>query len=506
MNTPAATRTDLLLLGLLLDRPMHGYDLYQMIKHEGIDEWFSISAAGVYYSLRKLRDQGLVVESRQRRGGSASKSIYRLTGDGRAAFVGAMEVELSSQEESCLDYDLPIYLLNKLPVERALQPLQRREAWLAEKVERARAAVAAQEARGSSSLKLAILDHRRRFLEMEKAWLAEVAATIREESKVHARPGASHHGLMVLDGDLRSFHLPDLLYLIISGRHSGTLRVTDGAESRTLVFAEGKLECASCQGQGAPSAVTPSCEEVMAGLCDVFRWQQGHFTLDQGGEPEEGCVRLNCSVEELILRGCRKVDSWNIIQQLVPSNEIIFEMGPNGQRLTEMAPTPIEERVVAAVDGVKDVAAIARELDLTLFEASRVFYCLTAIGVLQTADLDKILLRRAFREITELMCQSTVPWRSSPEDLACEQEVNERTEALPVSLVNGRIQDRGDRQMETDELKDIYARFLAEQFSVVSRRFGRTNAQRSFERTLRQLAPELQAVAKRHGLDRVSRN
>ncbi|NIV28045.1 MAG: hypothetical protein GWN58_00640 [Anaerolineae bacterium] len=60
--------------------------------------------------------------------------------------------------------------------------------------------------------------------------------------------------------------------------------------------------------------------------------------------------------------------------------------------------------------------------------------------------------------------------------------------------------------METDELKELYTQFLTEQFAVVSRRFGRTNAQQSFERTLRQLAPELQTVAKRHGLDRVSKN
>jgi DNA-binding PadR family transcriptional regulator len=505
MNTPAATKTDLLLLGLLLDRPMHGYDLYQMIQHEGIDGWFSISAAGVYYSLRKLRDQGLVVESRQRRGGSASKSIYRLTGNGRTAFVDAMEAELSSQEESCLDYDLPIYLLNKLPVERALPPLARREAFLAEQAEKVQAAIVAQQGRGSSSLKLSILDHKRRFLEMERAWLADVTATIRKESEAH-KSGDGHQGLMVLDGDLRSFHLPDLLYLIISGRHSGTLRVTDGAEARTLVFAEGKLECASCHRRDALPAATASCEEVLTGLCDVFRWRQGRFTFDQSGEPEAGCVPVQCSVEELILRGCRKVDSWNIIQQLVPSDEIIFEVGPNVQRLEQMAPTPTEERVVAAVDGVKNVAAIARELDLTLFEASRVFYCLTAIGVLQTADLDKILLRRAFREITELMCKSTQPWRSSQDVFTCEQEVNERTQALPISLLDGRIQDQVDRQMETDELKEMYTRFLAEQFAVVSHRYGRTNAQQSFEQSLRQLAPELQTVAKRHGLDRVSKN
>jgi hypothetical protein len=417
----------------------------------------------------------------------------------------AMEAELASQEEPSLNYDLAIYLLNRVPMGRALPPLERRETFLAQRAEAVRAEIAEKEAREDSPLKLAILDHKLRFLKMEREWLAGVTAGVRQESGIRVEPDNGHARLMVLDGNLRDFHLPDLLYLIISGQHSGTLRVTDGNRVRTLVFAEGKLECAGCQEQRGAAALE-TCDEVVTGLCEVFGWQEGRFTFDQTGERAPGCVPLECSIEGLILRGCRKVDSWAIIQQLVPSEEIIFEVGPAARRVEQLDLTPTEERVVAAVDGVSDVAAIARELDMTLFDASRTFYCLAAVGVLQTADLDKILLRRVFREITEMMCRSTVPWRSSPDDRSCEQEVNERTRALPISLLDGRIKDQVGREMDTDDLKDTYTKFLSEQFSVVSRRFGRTNAQQSFDQALRQLAPELQTVAKRYGLDRLSRN
>jgi hypothetical protein len=150
------------------------------------------------------------------------------------------------------------------------------------------------------------------------------------------------------------------------------------------------------------------------------------------------------------------------------------------------------------------VATLARELDLTLFEASRICYCLAAIGLLHTADLDKILLRRVFREIAELMCRSTLAWRSSPEDRACEEEVNEQVERFPIRLDHGRIEDQIDPQIETDELKEMYGFFLAQQYRVISRRFGRSNARDAFEQTLRQLGPELQDVAKRYGFDRVA--
>jgi hypothetical protein len=209
------------------------------------------------------------------------------------------------------------------------------------------------------------------------------------------------------------------------------------------------------------------------------------------------------SAEDLILCGCRWVDNWTIIQRLIPSSDLIFELGLGAQRLESLSLTPGERRIVDAIDGIRDVATIAGQLGLTVFEASRAFYCLAAIGVVRTADQDKIRLRRVFREIAELMCSSTIAWRTSPDDRACEDEVNELTSGLPLCLNQGRIEDQAEPRLKIDELVEMYRQFLEAQLDVVTRRFGRVNAQESFERTLRQLAPELQDVARRYGFDKV---
>jgi DNA-binding PadR family transcriptional regulator len=505
MSTTTTTKTDLLLLGLLLDRPMHGYELYQQIQAEGIDDWFNISAAGVYYSLRKLRDQGLVAESQQRTGGSTRKSIYRLTDDGRTSFFSAMEVELASQDQACLEYDLVIYLLNRLPWQRALPRLEERRSFLVERIDRVRATLAGAHKASAPALKVAILEHKLAFLEMEQTWLSDVIGGIQQESEMAHGAQRKGQGLLVLGGDLRDLHLPDLFYLILAGQHSGTLKVTDGAETRVLVFENGQPIKASFARAGGGRQLATTCDEMLASLGELFCWREGRFTFDQGAEAMVGGVPLDCTGEELILQGCRKVDNWGIIQRLVPSADTIFERGPV-QLADHLSLTPTEERVLAEVDGAKNVAQLARELDLTLFEASRTCYCLAAIGLLHTADLDKILLRRVFREIAELMCRSTLAWRSSPDDRACEEEVNDRVEQFPIRLDHGRIEDQIDAQIETDELKEMYGFFLAEQYKVISRRFGRTNARQAFEQTLRQLGPELQDVAKRYGFDRVMTN
>jgi DNA-binding PadR family transcriptional regulator len=504
MSAPATTtKTDLLLLGLLLDRPMHGYELYQQIQSEGIDRWFNISAAGVYYSLRKLRDQGWVMESRPSGGGSSRKATYHLTDEGRGAFFTAMEAELASHEESCLEYDLVIYLLNRFPWQRAIPQLEKRQAFLAGQAASVEAALATERVEDSSPLVLAILDHKLRFLEMERNWLAELVQSVQEDGDVSGSADEGRRGLMILNGDLRDFHLPDLFHLIVSGRHSGTLTITDGADTRILAFQGGQPTYGALHHRGEALVPVSSCQEVMEGLCELFCWQEGRFTFDQRLEPPESSMRLECSSEQLILRGCRKVDDWSIIQQLVPSADTIFEIGPGYDHLDQLTLTSTEADVVVAVDGVKDVATIARELVLTLFETSRALYCLTAIGVLRTADLDKIHLRRVFREIAELMCKSTLAWRSSPEDRACEEEVNHRSRELPIRISKGRIEDQADPQLAADELKEIYRKFLENQYTVIDRRFGQSNARQAFARSVQQLPPELRGVVRRYGFDRI---
>ncbi|MFN2283250.1 MAG: PadR family transcriptional regulator, partial [Anaerolineae bacterium] len=71
------TQNDLLVLSLLLERPMHGYEISQAIKAGEIEVWFEISTAAIYYSLNKLRRGGMIAEARSR-GNVGEKTIYHV--------------------------------------------------------------------------------------------------------------------------------------------------------------------------------------------------------------------------------------------------------------------------------------------------------------------------------------------------------------------------------------------------------------------------------------------
>jgi len=146
------------------------------------------------------------------------------------------------------------------------------------------------------------------------------------------------------------------------------------------------------------------------------------------------------------------------------------------------------------VDSIKDVAAIAVRNDLTVFETSKVLYCLTAVGLLRSGDQEKIRLRRFFREFAELMCRSTLPWRDPPDNGGCEIQVNQHCAHLPIRFEMGRIQDETDPALKTEELADLYRMFLSTQYAVIKEWFGEERVQRAFDRVLRQLSPGLQEV------------
>ncbi|MGC8838315.1 MAG: DUF4388 domain-containing protein [Anaerolineae bacterium] len=492
------TRVDLLLLGMLLDRPMHGYELLQTLRAEGVEEWFPVSIAGLYYSLGKLRDRGFVTETPQRSATGGVKTIYRLTEEGRAAFFQGMEDLLSAEEKVHFDYNVGIYFLNRLQVEQALSLLERRRAFLtAWSQDLCR--TLANTSKTLSPLQRAILDHSLRFLSMELQWLEDVIQGVRGgEYPSPGTPAALRPGLMVLSGDLSQFHLPDLIRLIAAGRHTGRLTITDGTETRSIGFAEGKPRCVWGERRGRPFL---SREEALEALCDLFRWGEGTFQLDQSTACSEQCTPLDLSAENLILMGCRWVDNWSTIQRLVPSGEAVFEARLPPEEWDRFALTPGERQLLAMLDGERNVEALASDLGWTLFETSKALYGLTAAGLASAADVDRLRLRRAFREIAELLCRSTFAWRTSPDDRSCEEEVNLCMTGTPLRLRDGHLEDETPPATPTEELERLYRDFVRSQLRVISRRFGRENALKSYQQVLDRLSPDLRAVAARHGLD-----
>lgn len=58
----AVTTPDLVILSLLAERPMHGYEVNAELERREARDWVAISRPQIYYSLEKLARQGLLKE------------------------------------------------------------------------------------------------------------------------------------------------------------------------------------------------------------------------------------------------------------------------------------------------------------------------------------------------------------------------------------------------------------------------------------------------------------
>lgn len=88
------TTPDLVLLSLLAEKPMHGYQANVELERREVRDWAGISRPQVYYSLEKLARWGLLraVESDEPATGP-ERRVFRTTENGRRALAQALARE-----------------------------------------------------------------------------------------------------------------------------------------------------------------------------------------------------------------------------------------------------------------------------------------------------------------------------------------------------------------------------------------------------------------------------
>ena len=90
----ALTTPDLVLLSLLAERPMHGYQANLELERREIRDWAGISRPQVYYSLEKLaRTEMIRVSETSEPAGGPERSTFETTAKGQAALADALERE-----------------------------------------------------------------------------------------------------------------------------------------------------------------------------------------------------------------------------------------------------------------------------------------------------------------------------------------------------------------------------------------------------------------------------
>ncbi|GAA2872451.1 hypothetical protein GCM10010517_32850 [Streptosporangium fragile] len=122
----------MLVLGLLQQRPMHGYEITQLAAESELDRWTPVLPGSVYYALNKLEKDGLVRAEAEERTGDRLRKIYAITGEGRTE-LGRLLLDALAKPPHAVQSALALAAtwIHLLPREEALAGLARAEAELA---------------------------------------------------------------------------------------------------------------------------------------------------------------------------------------------------------------------------------------------------------------------------------------------------------------------------------------------------------------------------------------
>jgi len=158
----AISKVELVVLGLLAEEPMHGYDLLVRYRSLGMDLWAQVGKASVYQALRRLEGAGLIGGRSQEGTEGPDRRTYRLSRAGRDALARAL-VDRFPTDEAPLALGLS-HLLATAALKRGLEA---REKALRERLD----AITTSRSR-ATGMAARMLDREAAIAKADLAWLS----------------------------------------------------------------------------------------------------------------------------------------------------------------------------------------------------------------------------------------------------------------------------------------------------------------------------------------------
>ncbi|MGE5225673.1 MAG: PadR family transcriptional regulator [Planctomycetaceae bacterium] len=159
---------ELAILGLLKERPMHGYQLSRELS-EQLGGLRRVSYGSLYPTLRRLERDGAVEATGSGATGGRRKTVYRITPEGEALFLELLEEPTPDGQGEDARFRVRLAFFRYLSPEKRIRLMERRRAGLQERLDEIKAA--AHGPAEDDDYQRALLEHGRAATEADIAWL-----------------------------------------------------------------------------------------------------------------------------------------------------------------------------------------------------------------------------------------------------------------------------------------------------------------------------------------------
>jgi DNA-binding PadR family transcriptional regulator len=127
MAVARLTTLGLAVLELLHEKPMHPYEMAQLMRERHVDTRVKVKAGSLYHTVERLLANDFVeVVDTQRDGRRPERTVYGMTGAGRDAFVERAQHMIGIPAEEYPEYLSGLAVVDELGPELALNQLKHR--------------------------------------------------------------------------------------------------------------------------------------------------------------------------------------------------------------------------------------------------------------------------------------------------------------------------------------------------------------------------------------------
>lgn len=176
------SQIELLLLGMLMEKPQSAYDLQKDIEKHKLSRWTKISVPSVYKKVLQLREKGCLKGNTVRGSRLADKVVYEITEEGRGYFEELMRAYAHSGVTFCLDLNVVVANLNKLEPSKAMEILSALRQTVQESARQHDGYLEEYRGMGLPLAAQTVLDQQKQLYDALLAWLETFAGQFEQEA------------------------------------------------------------------------------------------------------------------------------------------------------------------------------------------------------------------------------------------------------------------------------------------------------------------------------------
>ncbi|HEV7812681.1 MAG TPA: PadR family transcriptional regulator [Leifsonia sp.] len=159
-------------LALLMERPMHPYEMYQALVQRSEDRVVKVRPGSLYHTVDRLAGQGLVrATGTEREGNRPERTTYEITEHGGLALSERVTEILATPINEYPEFPLALGESHNLPVETVIQLLRNRVSLLRADLGFMEAGIRALEAKKLPRRYWINVQYTRTLREVEVTWL-----------------------------------------------------------------------------------------------------------------------------------------------------------------------------------------------------------------------------------------------------------------------------------------------------------------------------------------------